>query len=344
MEVASMDWIDVVTTGSGGVQAVTLIVAVHWMVSLLAANTVVLGSLVMGIALLAAGILLGMRMDRRKLQQGGEILSQADREQMVALLEQLGTWTNEYSGNVSEYQSQLGELDKSVRANVSGSGPTASENRVLLLLQQIMKSNDELTDRLDAAERQLDKQTKQIECYLTEARTDGLTGLFNRRAFDKRFEELFTAYRGGGRSFVVALVDIDKFKTINDSYGHQAGDQVLQQMAALMRSQLKNTIMVARFGGEEFVVILEGPLRVAAKQMNDVRRAVAAEKMDAGSVSLDVSISVGVSEPREDLVAAPVVRRADEALYAAKNTGRNRVYIHDGKSTSLVGAPEIAKS
>ena len=66
--------------------------------------------------------------------------------------------------------------------------------------------------RLDAAERQLEKQTRQIECYLTEARTDGLTGLFNRRAFDQRLEELFVAYRGGGRSFVVVLIDIDRFQ------------------------------------------------------------------------------------------------------------------------------------
>ena len=108
----------------------------------------------------------------------------------------------------------------------------------LLLLQQIMQSNEQLQSRLDAAERQLEKQTQQIECYLTEARTDGLTGLFNRRAFDQRLEEMFVAYRDGGRSFVVVLIDIDQFKLINDKHGHQAGDEVLQQLARILRTEL----------------------------------------------------------------------------------------------------------
>ncbi|MCG8652909.1 MAG: GGDEF domain-containing protein, partial [Pirellulales bacterium] len=101
-----------------------------------------------------------------------------------------------------------------------------------------METNEELQTRLDAAEQQLDKQTQQIESYLTEARTDGLTGLFNRRAFDQRLEEMFVGYRQGGRSFVLVLVDIDHFKSINDSYGHQIGDEVLQEIAKTLKSQL----------------------------------------------------------------------------------------------------------
>jgi diguanylate cyclase len=262
---------------------------------------------------------------------------------MLQLLQQLGSWTHEYSGNVSNYQIELGKLNDAFTSNTNRAGATQSESQVMMLIGQIMQSNEALQTRLEAAERQLDKQTQQIECYLTEARTDGLTGLYNRRAFDKRLEEVFAAYRNGGRSFVLALIDIDKFKTINDDYGHQAGDQVLQQLAAALRSQLSGSIMVARFGGEEFAAIMEGPLRIAAQKMDEVRRVIAKEQMDAGDAALKVTISVGVSEPREDLVASPIVRRADEALYAAKNIGRNRVYYHDGKAPSLVGAPEIAQ-
>lgn len=302
-------------------------------------------ALVVGVAiaivLLLMGVAIGFRLARRRGRDESDPLDEAEREQMLRLLQELGSWTSEYSGNVANYQVELGQLSEQVSANGSGSGP---DNRVILLLQQIMKSNERLKSRLDAAERQLEKQTKQIECYLTEARTDGLTGLFNRRAFDQKLEEMFAAYRGGGRSFVVVLIDIDRFKSINDTYGHQAGDHVLQQLAACLRSEMNQALIVARFGGEEFAAIVDGPLRIAAEKMNELRKQVSKLRMDVGESQLEVTISIGLSEPRDDIVVAPVLRRTDEALYAAKNIGRDRVYYHDGRGPMLVGAPEVARN
>jgi diguanylate cyclase len=290
--------------------------------------------------LLLVGMALGQRLARRRSKSENEVITQSDRERMLLLLQELGSWTSEYSGNVSDYQAQLGQLREQVR---TGAHPGQTENRVVVLLQQIMQSNEQLQDRLDAAERQLEKQTQQIECYLTEARTDGLTGLFNRRAFDQKLEEMFVAYRGGGRSFVVVLIDIDHFKSINDSYGHPAGDHVLQQLASVLRTELDHAVIVARFGGEEFAAIMDGPLRIAAERMNEVRKAIEKHRMEADNTQLEITISVGLSEPRDDIVVSPLLRRTDEALYAAKNIGRNRVYYHDGRGPTLVGAPEIAR-
>ncbi|MCG8651380.1 MAG: diguanylate cyclase, partial [Pirellulales bacterium] len=98
----------------------------------------------------------------------------------------------------------------------------------------------------------------------------------------------------------------------------------------------------ARFGGEEFAVIMDGPLKMAANRMDEVRKYIADHPHALGSGELTVTISVGLSEPRDDMVASPVVRRADESLYAAKKIGRNRVYYHDGRGPALTGAPEIA--
>ena len=234
----------------------------------------------MAALLLLAGMGLGVRYARRR--RGGshdDTMSQNDRERVLKLLQELGTWTSEYSGNVTEYQLRLSELSKAVGATA---GDSQAENRVLILLQQIMTNSDQLQTRLDAAERQLEKQTRQIESYLTEARTDGLTGLFNRRAFDQKLEEMFIGYRNGGRSFVVVLIDIDKFKLINDTHGHQAGDRVLKQLAQMLRMQLENAIIVSRFGGEEFSIIMNGPLRIAAERMNELRKLVANSMMDTG--------------------------------------------------------------
>lgn len=302
-------------------------------------------AMAMGIALamllLLVGVGLGIRLARRRQRNQSETMNQHDREQVLQLLQELEAWTSEYSGNVSDYQTMLGELSDEVRATAH-SAP--AEHRVLLLLQQIMESNTQLKSRLDAAERQLEKQTLQLQSYLTEARTDSLTGLFNRRAFDQKLEELFMAYRAGGRSFVVVLIDIDHFKDVNDTFGHQAGDHVLQQLASLLRVQLEQTLMVARFGGEEFAVLLDGPLRHAAERMNEIRKGLERERLSVDSSHVQLTISVGLSEPRDDLVVGPILRRADEALYAAKHIGRNRVYYHDGRDPILVGAPEVARS
>lgn len=295
---------------------------------------------VLAAVLLMVGFGLGIRLGRRHATNDNEF-TRRDRERMLQLLQELGEWTSEYSGNVTEYQNKLGELSNAVSQEKT---TAKSENRVVLLLKQIMESNGELQSRLDAAERQLEKQTKQIESYLTEARTDGLTGLFNRRAFDQRLDELFTQFRKGGRSFVLVMVDIDHFKSINDNYGHQVGDEVLQSLARTLNGQLDDALIVARFGGEEFVAIMNGPLVVAASRMNEIRKLIADQRHEVGHVQLQVTISVGLSEPRDDIVIGPIVRRADESLYAAKNIGRNRVYYHDGRGPTLVGAPEVAKN
>jgi len=303
-------------------------------------NTIVLASgLLTAGLLLSMGAIIGARYSRRQVPKSDDPISERDRERVLHLLHELESWTSEYSGNVDEYQGKLDELSKAVG---SGTGNSQAETRVVLLLQQIMSNNDKLKVRLDVAERQLEKQTRQIESYLTEARTDGLTGLYNRRAFDQKLEELFSGYRNGGRSFVVTIIDIDKFKTINDTHGHQAGDVVLKQVAQIMRTELDQAIIVARFGGEEFAVITNGPLRIVAEKMNEVRKLIAKTKMDTSETLINVTISAGLSEPRSDLVVGSVLRRADESLYTAKNIGRNRVYYDEGRGPVLVGAPEVA--
>ena len=301
------------------------------------ALSVVAGSL-LGLLLLGMGFLFG-----RKLRRSGDgvgVWDQGDRERLLGLLQELSEWTSDYSGNVAEYQTRLGEVTEEVQ---QVGLKNASQSRVVSLLQQIMANGAQMQARLEAAEKQLERQRTQIESYLSEARTDGLTGLSNRRAFDQQIDQMFAGYRKGGRSFVLTLIDIDHFKSVNDTHGHQVGDRVLQWLSATMRSELDRALMVARFGGEEFAVISEGPLRQVAEKMNELRRKISHQRIDCGEVTLEVTISVGLSEPRDDLVVAPVIRRADEALYAAKNIGRNRVYFHDGRGPTLVGAPEVAR-
>ncbi|MEM9827454.1 MAG: GGDEF domain-containing protein [Planctomycetota bacterium] len=300
--------------------------------------------LLAALVLLVVGFVLGRRVAsgtvKAQLEQAEHLsaLEESERERMLEFLGQLSDWTNRYSGDVSDFQDQLVDMDRSLSA-----AGTTGENRFLLLLRQVMHSNTKLQERLEIAEDQLEQQTSQIESYLSEARTDGLTGLANRRALDQKLDELFVQYRNGGRSFVVCLIDIDHFKRINDKFGHPAGDQVLREVAEILVRTSDDADLVARFGGEEFAIVMRPPLRVAADKLNRVRQAIEDYPVDHGGKTIDVTVSMGVAEPREDGLIAPIVRRADEALYAAKNVGRNRVYFHAGKRPALVGAPETVE-
>jgi diguanylate cyclase len=275
------------------------------------------------------------------VQDDSEFLSSSHQAEMLGMLQQLTSWANEYSGTVSQYQRRLGNLAKEVQQE-AGASTRQSVPRVVGLLSEIMQNNERLQQRLEAAENQLDRQTRQIESYLSEARTDGLTGLANRRSFDVKIEEMFSAYRNGGKSFVLAMIDIDHFKPVNDNHGHQAGDDALVFVAAYLRQSLSSAYLVARYGGEEFAVIMPGPLRLAADRVDVVRKRLEQERIPAAGETLRLTLSVGLSEPRDEMVVSHLIRRADEALYAAKNRGRNRVYYHDGRESILLGAPELA--
>lgn len=294
---------------------------------------------VLACVLVAIGVALGYLQSKRTAVPMSEVI---DRHAVLAMLHDLGAWTTEYSGNVTQYQSRLGELSELAKRASLGSGK--ADSVVVGLLGDIMQSNSQLQKRLEAAEKQLEKQTHQIESYLTEARTDSLTRLSNRRAFDAKIEELFNAYRKGGKSFVLAMIDIDHFKKINDTCGHPAGDEVLRQVSSVLRQSIESPYLIARYGGEEFAILMPGPLRVAADRIDEMRRRLASVPLRVAERAIPVSISAGLTEPRDEVVPGATIRRADESLYAAKNIGRNRVYYHDGRQSMLVGAPEVASS
>ncbi len=288
------------------------------------------------IGLLAGGTAMGWWLCRR--QRTAPVDARDDRESVLQLLDDLESWTQRYYGDVSQHQDLLDALSKAVGGD---DGQSLSSDRVVALLQKVIASNNDLKQKLSTAEDQLDQKSQQIKWYLNEARTDALTGLANRREFDQRLEELFAAHRHGGQSFSVALVDIDHFKSINDLHGHPEGDRVLTEFAHSLRSELADALLVARFGGEEFAVILQGSVRQSAGRIERLRQQIARQRHQVGQEELRLTVSAGLAEPGDDMGAASIVRRADEALYAAKNIGRNRVYFHDGRQPTVVDAPEV---
>ena len=301
----------------------------------MAANSYVfLLGLAVGTSLLGFGILLGYWLAKKT--PGGDPV---DRQQFLSFLQNLSSWTSEYSGDVSRYQSQLTAIDEKFR---SSSAPPPEE--MLRTLQQIMTANRQLQSRLDSAEQKLEVQTDQISSYLTEARTDGLTALLNRKAFDKALDGLFGDWEKKGQSFSMGMIDIDHFKQINDTYGHPAGDAVLRQVSALLQSELGKEVCVARYGGEEFSVLSLSTGEQIAAALDRVRELISQLQVTHDAHTISVSLSAGSAQIEASDKIGMLVRRADEALYAAKLGGRNRVYRHDGTVCHLVtqGAPRAA--
>lgn len=158
---------------------------------------------------------------------------------------------------------------------------------------------------------------------------DSLTALYNRRYMDERFEELAKRYKRTGTTFSVIMCDIDYFKSFNDQYGHECGDTVLVHIAANISDYCRETDIIARWGGEEFLILLPDTNREAAKSLAErLREGLASTTFEYNFLKLQVTLTFGVVEYSEKEGIQGTVRKADMALLQGKNNGRNQVVVH----------------
>jgi len=187
--------------------------------------------------------------------------------------------------------------------------------------QALLQANITLEQQVATRTADLERANARLQEL---SRKDALTGIFNRRAADERLRAEFATSKRSSHRYAVMLMDIDHFKQINDQFGHETGDQVIQQVAKLLQKSIRESDFVARFGGEEFIVILpatdqSGAISIANKLCHQIAQ------QHFNTVG-QVTISIGVaSSVTDDADADAAVRKADIAMYAAKRAGRNRV-------------------
>ncbi|WP_210276391.1 tetratricopeptide repeat-containing diguanylate cyclase [Rhizobium pisi] len=185
-------------------------------------------------------------------------------------------------------------------------------------LKEVAETEAKRADTLEASYQKLQEQT---DILASAVYLDALTGLYNRKYLDSRFKELTSEKR----PYSVAMLDVDHFKAINDNFSHMIGDQVLSAIGTILRNQLRATDQAIRFGGEEFVILLTGTPRAAADVCERLRSAV--EHWDWSTIcnGLRVTISIGVAGSLSANSPKEILEIADQKLYTAKKSGRNRV-------------------
>jgi diguanylate cyclase (GGDEF)-like protein len=186
-----------------------------------------------------------------------------------------------------------------------------------------------LQDALEERERQLLEANERLRHM---SQTDALTGLDNRRHLEERLDEMFEHARRLNEPFACVMCDLDRFKSVNDTYGHQAGDAVLKQFARILRHEVREIDRAGRYGGEEFMLLLPGTVLDAAVTFAErVRKQVEAHTFTFDGTSIRRTASFGVSAwPHPRIANSDVlVRAADDALYVAKETGRDKVVRFD---------------
>jgi len=204
------------------------------------------------------------------------------------------------------------------------------DGRWFWIEQTILPSGWVLTIGADiTALKHSEKTLRQAhEAALLASRTDPLTGLPNRRRILELLDEEFSAGRHRGSGLCAAVIDIDRFKAINDTYGHDAGDSVLRHFAHACRGFLKGRGMLGRLGGEEFLLVLPGyGARESMRLIGRIRDGFPPATITENGIELPYAFSAGIAEASPEDGRTSLLRRADGALYLAKEEGRNRTRV-----------------
>jgi diguanylate cyclase len=242
---------------------------------------------------------------------------------------------NTLVGNISDQLDALKHDDKASGAAVRDA------------VTKMLEANKKLQTRLEDAERKIQIQADEIRTQQSEARTDALTKLANRRAFDSCLEESICRFKEDNRPFTMLIFDVDHFKQFNDVHGHQAGDEVLRCVGRTLARIVKTGDLPCRYGGEEFAIIMSNTKisegQVAAER---VRRAIEGMTVQFAGKTLRVTASIGIAESAVGEDGVQLLRRADDGVYASKKAGRNCSHWHDGAEClpiNVASKPPAAK-
>ena len=252
-----------------------------------------------------------------------------------------------YCGNDSEAQGEISIIGRHLEVHATPLQERGQKRRGRLLVLRDVSKHRLATDQLRGAHARLQAHMAEIEALRDklqeQALRDSLTGLYNRRYLEETLQrEIAQSFRSG-RPLGIVMIDIDRFKELNDTHGHRAGDMALQALGQLLAANTRSGDIACRYGGEEFVLALPGAtLEVAHERAERLRRAVEVMCVPFGATTLSLTICAGVAAyPLHGERADEVLDNADAALYLAKNGGRNRCVVSAVRTLSTAASSAL---
>lgn len=248
-----------------------------------------------------------------------------------ALMEEVLNIISEFSGETNTYHKQMDDHVQQLSNDQFKAQPMQEMvKEILTRAKAIRDSGSQMQTKLTESKNEIESLKKNLDQIATESKKDFLTGVYNRKTLDNFLEEQVGVARQNKSDLCLLMVDIDHFKQFNDRFGHLIGDEVLKTVAKSLIEAVRGKDMVARFGGEEFaVVLLNTPLAGALIVAETLRKSISSSDLvrkDTGATVGSITVSIGVARMRVESDTIPtLIARADDALYRSKKAGRNRV-------------------
>jgi diguanylate cyclase len=250
------------------------------------------------------------------------------------------------AGSAMNYSENLAGIGQKINSAKDREGLRTIVESLVETTNEMQQTNNSLEQKLTASKQEINQLQENLEVVRTESLTDPMTGLANRKFFDDSLESAIADATARGEPLSLLMVDIDHFKTFNDTYGHLTGDQVLRLVASSMKQNVKGQDVAARYGGEEFAVVLPSTLLRSALTVADhIRRAAMSKelmKRSTGQHLGRITVSVGVATLHKGDTPQSLIERADTCLYAAKRNGRNRVICETDPELQADGESKVA--
>ncbi|MBL8826218.1 MAG: diguanylate cyclase, partial [Planctomycetaceae bacterium] len=259
-------------------------------------------------------------------------------DEMQVTMSTLQQLTGGIGKEVGDHSNRVQQISSDLSTAAAGKNGVELQMALQDAVREVTTANEKLQNQLQDAERKLAEQAHVIQKHIEVARTDSLTGVLNRRAFDEEISRRVAEFQRYRTPVSLLMADIDFFKKFNDTHGHQAGDEVIKLTARTLTGAMRDVDLVCRYGGEEFAVILPATELLGGGMAADrARTAIEAAVLEFEDKTLHVTLSAGVASvmPGDDV--SQLIKRADAALYQSKHSGRNCAHYHDGEKIYRTG-------